>query len=280
MKSKMMIIITGLIIMSVLYVYVGGNKFRARVEQEARQISRIDSPAVRTYTAADLKLLPAPAQRYFRYALKDGQKHVGRVLISLKGTFKLKESDQWTPFEARQYSETRKPAYVWHATLRPLPYVWTEARDLFYQGRGSSVNRLYSAAELSYDSGREADLSALARYITEAPWYPTALLPSEHVSWQAVDSGSARAVFRYNGYIVSVIFTVNERGEIMKAMTGDRYRKVKGKHEQMPWTAQYMNYREIDGMRIPMKVETAWTFKDRSFVYARSSVGDASYDEK
>lgn len=280
MKSKMMIIIAGLIITAVLFVYVSGNKFHDRVEQEARQISRIDSTRVRTYTAADLKQLPAPVQRYFRYALKEGQKHVSRVSISLKGTFKMKESDQWIPFEAKQYSETRKPAYVWHATLRPLPYLWTEARDLLYQGRGSSVNRLYSAVELSYDFGREADLSALARYISEAPWYPTALLPSEYVSWQAVGSGSAKAVFRYNGYIVSVIFTVNELGEIIKAETGDRYRKVRGQREQIPWAAHYMKYQEIGGMKIPLEVETAWVFKDRSFVYARSSVGDVSYNEK
>jgi hypothetical protein len=280
MKNKIMIIIAGLIITSVLYVYVSGNKFRGRVEQEVQQISRVDRSAVRTYTAADLKQLPAPVQRYFRYALKDGQKHVGRVSIGMNGTFKMKESDQWIPFEAKQYYETSKPAYVWLATLRPLPYLWTEARDLLHQGRGSSVNRLYSALELSYDAGREADLSALARYITEAPWYPTALLPSEFVSWHAVDSGSAKVVFRYNGYIVSVIFTMNGRGEIVKAMTGDRYRKVKGYREQVPWTAHYIKYEEVNRMKIPMEVETAWNLKDRSFVYAKYSVASISYDEK
>lgn len=280
MKNRLIIIIVGLIIMSVLYVYVSGNKFRDRVEREVRQISRVENSAVRAYMAADLKQLPAPVQKYFRYALKDGQKHVSRVSISLSGTFKMRESDQWIPFEAKQHSETRKPAYVWHATLRPLPYLWTEARDLFYQGRGSSVNRLYSAVELSYDTGREADLSALARYLTEAPWYPTALLPSEFITWQAVDSGSAKAVFRYNGYIVSVLFTMSERGEIVKATSVDRYRKIKGHREQVPWTARYMQYQEVDGMKIPMEVETAWNVKDRSFVYARSSVAAISYDEK
>jgi hypothetical protein len=73
---------------------------------------------------------------------------------------------------------------------------------------------------------------------------------------------------------------MNERGEIITAMTGDRYRKVKGYREQVPWTAHYRKYEEVNGMKIPMEVETAWSFKDRSFIYAKSSVGGICYDEK
>jgi len=279
MKNKIMIIIVGLVITAVLYVYVSGNKFRDRVHQEVLQISRIDNTKASIYTAADLKQLPAPVQKYFRYALKEGQKHVSRVAIKMNGAFKRKETDQWIPFDAKQHYETREPSYVWHATLRPLPYLWTEARDLLYRGRGSSVNRFYSTLQLSYDAGREADLSAIARYLAEAPWFPTALLPSKHISWLAVDSGSAKAVFRYNGYIVSAIFTMNENGEIVKATTEDRYRKVKGYREQASWTAHYRKYQEVNGMKIPMEVETAWNANNRTFVYAKSSVIGVAYDE-
>jgi len=50
---------------------------------------------------------------------------------------------------------------------------------------------------------------------------------------------------------VSAIFTMDERGAIVKAVTNDRFRKVKGNREPTPWTAHYRNYQEVHGMMIP-----------------------------
>jgi hypothetical protein len=279
MKNKIMIMTIGLIVTGVLYVYVSGNKFQDRVREEIRHVLRAGDSGRKAFLVEDVKSLPAPVRKYIQYALKDGQPVVGKARIAMSGTFKLKESDQWIPFEATQYLATTTPSYLWHAKLRPLPYLWTEARDLFFKGRGSSVNRLLSAMPISFDAGREADLSAMARYLTESPWFPTALLPSENLEWNAVDSMSAKAFFRYNGYTVSAIFTMNERGEIVKAVTNDRFRTVKGNREQTPWTAHYRNYQEVQGMMIPREIEAQWNFKDRAFVYARSSVTDIAYNE-
>ena len=280
MNSKIIVIVVGLVVTGVLYVYVSGNKFHDRVNGEIRHVLRSGDSGLRTFLMGDVKSLPSPVRRYFQYALKDGQPIVGSVRIAMNGAFKMKEADQWIPFEANQYLSTKEPSYVWHATLRPLPYLWTEARDKFYQGRGSSENRLLSAMPISYDAGREADLSALARFLTEAPWFPTALLPSENLEWKPVDARSAKAVLRYNGYTVSAIFTMDERGAIVKAVTNDRFRKVKGNREPTPWTAHYRNYQEVHGMMIPRDMETEWNFIDRSFAYAKSSVTGFTYDEK
>lgn len=280
MKNRISVIVIGLVVTGVLYVYVSGNKFHDRVNEEVRKVLTSGEAGTRKYLVSDIKSLPDPVRRYFQYTLKDGQPYVGSVRIAMNGTFKIKEVDQWIPFTAKQYLSTKEPSYVWHATLRPLPYLWTEARDKFYQGRGSSENRLLSAMPISYDAGRETDLSALARFLTEAPWFPTALLPSENLEWKPVDSRSAKAVLRYNGYTVSAVFMMNERGEIVKAMTNDRFRMVKGNREQTPWTAHYRNYQEVHGMMIPREVETEWNFKDRSFVYAKSSVIDITYNDK
>ena len=280
MKNRILIIVIGLVVTGVLYVYVSGNKFHDRVNEEVRKVLHSGEGGTRKFVVRDMKSLPDPVRRYFRYALKDGKSIMDTVRIAMNGAFKMKETDQWIPFEANQYVSTKEPSYVWHATLRPLPYLWTEARDKYYQGRGTSENRLLSAMPISYDAGREADLSALARFLTEAPWFPTALLPSENLEWKPVDSRSAKAVLRYNGYTVSVIFTMNEHGEIVKAMTSDRFRMIKGNRQQTPWSAHYRNYEEVQGMMVPREMETEWNLKDRSFVYAKSSVTGITYDEK
>ena len=80
--------------------------------------------------------------------------------------------------------------------------------------------------------------------------------------------------------MVSAIFTMNERGEIVQAITNDRFHNVKGKRERTPWTAHYRNYQEVHGMLIPRDIEAQWNLKDRSFVYAKSSATGITYDEK
>lgn len=280
MKNKIMVIVVGLVVTGILYVYVSGNKFHDRVGEEVRRVLRTGGSERGKFLVQNVKSLPDPVRKYFRFALRDGQPLVSRVRITMNGVFKMKEADQWIPFEAKQYLAAPEPSSLWLAKLRPLPYLWTEARDLFYQGRGTSENRLLSAMPISFDAGREADLSAMARYLTEAPWFPTALLPSENLEWKPVDSRSAKAVLRYNGYTVSAIFTMNERGEIVKAVTNDRFRTVRGNREQTTWTAQYRDYQEVHGMMIPREMETEWSLQGRSFVYAKSSITDVTYNEK
>ena len=53
--------------------------------------------------------------------------------------------------------------------------------------------KLFSAVTLVNFGGREIDQSALVRYLTEAVYFPTALLPSRTLRWEELDSDSARA---------------------------------------------------------------------------------------
>ena len=123
MKNRLVVIVVGLVVTGVLYVYVSGNKFHDRVNGEIRHVLRSGDSGLRTLLMGDVKSLPSPVRRYFQYALKDGQPIVGSVRIAMNGAFKMKETDQWIPFEANQYISAKEPSYVWHATLRPLPYL-------------------------------------------------------------------------------------------------------------------------------------------------------------
>ena len=53
--------------------------------------------------------------------------------------------------------------------------------------------KLFSAVTLVNFGGREIDQSALVRYLTEAVYFPTALLPSRTLRWEELDADSARA---------------------------------------------------------------------------------------
>jgi hypothetical protein len=62
----------------------------------------------------ELDGLPAPVQRYFRVALKEGQPMVAGVRVRHEGTFTMGETtDHWKPFTSDQKVVTQRPGFDW-----------------------------------------------------------------------------------------------------------------------------------------------------------------------
>ncbi len=279
MFKKITIIVAAILVAGILYVDVSADRFKEKVKREVRQISEgVNSVPADKYAGNRLNGVPEPVQKYFRHVLKDGQEHIRTASLKQTGEFRAKESDRWVPLEAEHYCTTERPSFVWHARLKATPYTWIESRDVYHKGRGFMDGKLLSAFPLVFDSGKEMELSSLAKFLTEAPWYPTALLPGKNLEWKALDSHSAKAIINDSGYSVSAVFTFGDNGEILKVTTDDRYRSINGKKERLTWTAHYKNYQEHNGMKIPTEVEAEWNLSKGAFQYAKVRITDAQYN--
>ncbi|NLV67351.1 MAG: hypothetical protein GXY14_06715 [Spirochaetes bacterium] len=96
-------------------------------------------------------------------------------------------------------------------------------------------------------------------------WFPTSLLPSEYVSWSAVDSSTAILDMNYNGLSVYYKVSFNAKNEISRIET-KLY--MDGKRFEI-WIGTPYDYREINGTIIPVKIEGAWDLDSGYFPYAR-----------
>ncbi len=276
--KRALIIIAVLAGVLLLYVHLSGGKFRERVEREKQRIASAErKPGGFGNDAMQPAGLPAPVKKYLRHALSSERTRIKSVRMVQTGSFRSGETGNWVPVNADQVTSVEDVAFVWHARLQPHPYLWTESRDLLYGGQARTEHRLYAAFSFRFAAGREEDLSALARFLVEAPWYPTALVPGGHLEWKPIDDRSAKAVLTDHGYQVSAVFTFSEKGEIIKATTDDRYRTKKRDVSQVPWTAHFKDYQERGGMRIPMEVEAEWGLPDRTFPYWKVRVQDISF---
>ena len=66
----------------------------------------------------ELEGLPAPVQRYFRIALKEGKPMVAGVHVQHHGTFNMSETaEQWKPFTSDQKVVTRRPGFDWDGRI-------------------------------------------------------------------------------------------------------------------------------------------------------------------
>ncbi len=120
-------------------------------------------------------------------------------------------------------------------------------------------------------------LSELLRYLAEAVFIPTALLPRGGISWEAIDENTARVTLIDGDTTVSCDVDFGEQSEIVR-ISAMRGRDIGGKFELVPWVGHFSDYRRVQGMMIPMRGEVQWVLPGGPAPYFRARVVGAQYD--
>jgi hypothetical protein len=236
--------------------------------------------AVVRYDAREIVDLPAPVQRYFRAALTDGQAIIAAVSIQQAGTFSMSATaEQWKPFTSQQRVITQRPGFDWDARVMMFPGVPVHVHDAYIAGAGL----LHGAVLGLVPVVNMADIPEMARdelmrFFAEAAWYPTALLPSQGVRWEAVDDSSAHATLTDGALTLQLLFRFNAEGLIDTVRAESRGRLVDGKTVNAPWQGRYWRYVMQDGMRVPQEGEVAWLLPEGEKPYWRGTTLSATYE--
>lgn len=238
----------------------------------------VSRPAI--FSIQELEGLPDPVARYFRAALSEGQPIVRFARFSQRGEFLVKpEKGGWGPFRADQHVATGPAGFVWDARIRMAPGIAVRVRDAFVEGEASMLGSLLAIVPVVRVEGTpEVAAGALHRYLAEAVWFPTALLPSSGVQWTPLDDSSARAAIGVAGTTVSVDFRFGEDGLVRGIFTPARARLIGGRAVPNPWRGRFWNYEVRGGMRIPLAGEVEWVLPEGPQPYWRGRITDIGYD--
>jgi hypothetical protein len=249
---------------------------RARLQSDAREEidSRTEEPS--------LASLPAPVARYLALALPPGLTRIRAAHILWAGEFQMRPGAGWRPFEAEQDFTATPPGFVWDARIQVMPLVRVHVRDRYVAGEGAMLGKIGGLVTVVDEGGTpEMAAGALSRWLGEAVWFPTALLPQgtngDGVRWEAMNDSTARATITDGGNRVSAEFHFASTGEITD-MTAMRYRDVNGTGVLTPFEGRYRDYARRDGVLIPMAAEVAWLLPEGRFPYWRGRPADVRYD--
>ncbi len=117
----------------------------------------------------------------------------------------------------------------------------------------------------------------LMRFFAEAAWYPTALLPSQGVRWEAAGERSAYATLEEGDHTLRMLFTFDGRGLIDTVSAEERGRAVGGEIVPTPLQGRFWNYRERGGMLVPIDGEVAWLPPEGAKPYWRGHITEIRY---
>jgi hypothetical protein len=248
---------------------------RAMIGRQLRQdvrclFSQSTDVTTTIYREAQLAGLPAPVQRYFRRVLHDGQPYLRSVRLRHTGKFKTALDSDWGAISGQQYITADPPAFIWQGTTALFV-----ARDEYVGGRGCLLVRLLGLIPIMYGHGPRYDQGELLRWLGESAWLPTALLPSEQVSWIARDEYSATLTLTYRGQVISYLVRFNEQNELEQC-EAERY---ENDTTLLPWVGRFSEYRTLNGVHVPTVAEASWVIDGRRQPYAHFRVQELAYNQ-
>ncbi len=236
--------------------------------------------APQVYDPREIQGLPAPVQRYFQAALTEGQPMVEAVDVKHEGTFNVSETGKWwRPFKSTQRVVTRRPGFDWAGSIDLLGGIPMKVHDAYVAGEGLlSVYFTGFIPVVKQQGTPQLAHGELMRFLAEAAWYPTALLPSQGVRWKAIDDRSAEATFQNGETTVTLLFNFGDDGLVETVASEGRERTIGDRSEITPWQGRFWNYETWNGMQVPMEGEVAWILPHGPRPYWRGKIHGITYE--
>jgi hypothetical protein len=266
-------------------VGIAASGARAWERATAQAVDRLarpgrDANAAAAFTLDRFAELPAPVARYLAFALTPGQPLIRRARIEHEGEFQARPGS-WSPFTSVEHVAVHPPGFVWDATIRMLPLVPVRVRDSYLDGRGAMRGAAAGLVTVVDQQGtREMAEATLMRFLAEATWFPTALLPGDAgagVVWTAIDDSTARATLTDGGVTAVVDFHFGPGGEVTRT-SAMRHRDVDGTPVLTPWVGHSRDYRRLDGMMVPTSGEVEWITEAGRLPYWRGRITRAAFE--
>lgn len=224
--------------------------------------------------------LPHPVRRYLERVLPAPPRPITLARMTQQGTVRTDlHRERWMRFTATHTIRPLARSFCWDARVRALPLVHLRVRDEYASGVGSGRVQLLSAITVAADRDKpELNAASLHRYLAEAVWCPTALLPEAGVQWTPIDQRSALATLSDAGNTVSLEFRFNEADEVSGVFAAGRWSRVGKAFVLMPWEGRFGGYRRCGGVLVPSHGEVGWYVDRRLEVVWKGEVGAVEYE--
>jgi hypothetical protein len=229
----------------------------------------------RTVSAKMLDEQPTVVQKWLKRSNIIGKEIIQTAHLKQEGEMRLKPDSDWMEVEAEQYITTNPPGFIWVADVKSS-FIHFSGRDKYEDGRGHMLIKLLSLIPVVDAKGKEIDQGALLRYLGEIVWIPSAAL-SDYISWEEIDSKTAKATMSYKGITASGIFKFDENGDFV-SFEADRYYYRKEGSTLERWVITARGYKEFEGIRVPSNLSVTWQFETGNFTWYRLEIREINYN--
>jgi hypothetical protein len=270
--------IANLILLPIVVTAWANWSFDRMAEREAREMfSAVSTENIPVVTTEMIAGLPQPVQQWLSRSGAVGKEMAYSIRLKQQGLLRRSPEDKWMPAKANQYFTTETPGFIWQVDVQMMPLLSFNGRDKYMNGEGNMLIKLLSLVPVVDASGPELDQGTLLRFLGEICWFPSAAL-HPYITWEPVDSLSAKATMSYKGVTASGVFTFDEEGKMLQ-FKAQRYMGGGETATLEDWYIPSSEWKVFDGIQAPSKGDVIWKLKDGDFNYYQWEIIDIEYNE-
>ncbi|PKL88094.1 MAG: hypothetical protein CVV23_11925 [Ignavibacteriae bacterium HGW-Ignavibacteriae-2] len=274
MKKTAFLILISAVLGFIIFFYIGAIFTDNFVEEKTEIILNDRTFPNKNFDKSLLKNIPINLQSYIESSIIDGSEIPNVVIKKITGKLKTDENSKWFSFKLNEFSVSNSPDYLSDAKINMNKLFWTRAIESLTNGSGNILIKLLSSVTVSDASGKQINQSLLTNYLADAVFYPSALMPSENLSWSFIDSSCAKATLSFGELKVSSKFYFNQYNEVVKVTSEDKFKTSKLGYQLVPHTVLYSNYKWFGNYKVPTKVIKQWKVADSVFTYEKYELND------
>lgn len=124
-------------------------------------------------------------------------------------------------------------------------------------------------------SGEAMDQGSMLRYLNEMMWFPTALL-GDNISFQAIGDTSARVTLTDHGRTATATMSFDAEGRLIE-FVAKRSAMAAGGSRLATWSVPVIEYGEVEGLRLPVRVKAVWRLADGDLDYIDVRITQLQY---
>jgi hypothetical protein len=230
-------------------------------------------------TEADIMALPAPVQRYLRFAGAVGKPRVQNFRAVFVGEFRNGRKSRWMRFRSEQYDFLDQPTRVFlmKASMFGLP---VEGLHLFREDGATMRIKMASLFQVVDARGPKMNQGETVTLFNDlCVMAPACLVDREAIQWEEVGPLTVRAKYTRRGITIGAELSFDESGRLTNFVSNDRFLSADGKtYASYPWSTPVHEYRDLDGRRVASDADVVWDMPEGDFSYGKFHLVTIEYN--
>jgi hypothetical protein len=235
--------------------------------------------AVPVITEADLDPLPAPVQRYLRFAGVVGQSRVQNYRIRFAGRIRSAADAPWMAFTAEQVSFTHpvKRLFMLDARMKGLPV------DVFHSYIDAEARmrvKLLSLYPMVDAGGFDFTTAETVTVFNDMCVMAPATLIDAAITWQSIDNKTVQGTFTHSGHTIRAVLYFDDSGALVNFTSDDRPGLAPDGKTLLPqrWSTPLTGYRAYGAFRLASHGDARYAPASGAFTYGEFDLQEIAYN--
>lgn len=263
--------IANIIIFCAIILNYGSYRFEKSYQKDVKEnLQRTNMLPTELLIEQDLLPLPEPVQRYLKYTGVVNKPKPNNMRIVFEGQMREKGKD-FFPFTCEQYNFFDEPTRLFFMKAKMKGFIVPGYHK--YSNASALMDiRLFGFFPVVKKAGKDMNQAETVTLFNDMCLMAPATLIDKRITWQAIDSNSAKATFTNHSITISAILYFNEEGQLIDFISKDR------DVNNYPFSTPVSNYKNKNGLNIMTYGETIWHYPDGKFVYGKFDLKDVEYN--